>query len=45
MGTVQYPFLIALYVDLNNVDSLSRNEIYEKAARGLIKNLKDPYAE
>lgn len=27
------------------VDSLTTNEIYEKAARGLVKNLNDPYAE
>ena len=27
------------------VDSLSRNALYEKAARGLIKNLRDPYAD
>lgn len=32
-------------IEDNAVDSLSRNAIYEKAARGLIKNLKDPYAE
>lgn len=29
----------------NAVDSLSRSALYEKAARGLIKNLKDPYAD
>jgi carboxyl-terminal processing protease len=29
----------------NSVDSLSQSAIYEKAARGLIKNLKDPYAD
>ncbi len=29
----------------NAVDSLSRNAIYEKAARGLVKNLQDPYAD
>jgi carboxyl-terminal processing protease len=29
----------------NAVDSLPRSEIYEKAARGLVKNLKDPYAD
>ena len=27
------------------VDSVSRNALYEKAARGLIKNLRDPYAD
>jgi carboxyl-terminal processing protease len=32
-------------VEDNAVDSLSRDAIYEKAARGLIKNLKDPYAD
>jgi len=32
-------------VEDNAVDSLSRSAIYEKAARGLIKNLKDPYAD
>ena len=32
-------------IEDNAVDSLSRDAIYEKAARGLIKNLKDPYAE
>jgi carboxyl-terminal processing protease len=32
-------------IEDNAVDSLTRNAIYEKAARGLIKNLKDPYAE
>ncbi len=29
----------------NSVDSLSRSTIYEKAARGLVKNLQDPYAD
>jgi carboxyl-terminal processing protease len=29
----------------NAVDSLSKSDLYEKAARGLIKNLKDPYAD
>ena len=28
-----------------SVDSLSDTEIYEKAARGLVKNLNDPYAD
>src|SRR5438445_7913988 len=32
-------------VEDNSVDSLSKNAIYEKAARGLVKNLKDPYAD
>ena len=32
-------------IEDNAVDSLSRNAIYEKAARGPIKNLKDPYAD
>src|SRR5206468_9147563 len=32
-------------IEDNAVDSLSKNAIYEKAARGLIKNLKDPYAD
>jgi carboxyl-terminal processing protease len=32
-------------IEDNAVDSLSRNAMFEKAARGLIKNLKDPYAE
>ncbi len=32
-------------VEQSAVDSLARNEIYERAARGLIKNLKDPYAD
>src|SRR5262245_6705931 len=32
-------------IEDNSVDSLSRNAIYEKAARGLVKNLKDPYAD
>jgi carboxyl-terminal processing protease len=32
-------------IEDNAVDSLSRNAIYEKAARGLVKNLKDPYAD
>ncbi len=29
----------------NAVDSVSKSDLYEKAARGLIKNLKDPYAD
>lgn len=33
------------YVEANSVDSLTRSAIYEKAARGMIKNLKDPYAD
>ena len=33
------------YVERSSVDSLSRSAIYEKAARGMIKNLKDPYAD
>lgn len=32
-------------IESNSVDSLSRSELYERAARGLIKNLKDPYAD
>ncbi len=32
-------------IEDNAVDSLSRSAIYEKAARGMVKNLKDPYAE
>lgn len=32
-------------VEQHSVDSLSNAEIYEKAARGLVKNLNDPYAE
>lgn len=32
-------------IEDNSVDSLTRNAMFEKAARGLIKNLKDPYAE
>jgi len=32
-------------IEDNSVDSLSRSAIYEKAARGLVKNLKDPYAD
>lgn len=32
-------------IEDNAVDSLTRNAMYEKAARGLVKNLKDPYAE
>ena len=32
-------------IEDNAVDSLTRNAMFEKAARGLIKNLKDPYAE
>lgn len=32
-------------IEDNAVDSISRNAIYEKAARGLVKNLKDPYAD
>src|ERR1041385_3706525 len=32
-------------IEDNAVDSLTRNTIYEKAARGLVKNLKDPYAD
>jgi carboxyl-terminal processing protease len=32
-------------IEDNAVDSLSRSAIYEKAARGLVKNLKDPYAD
>ena len=31
-------------IEDNAVDSLTRNAMYEKAARGLVKNLKDPYA-
>jgi carboxyl-terminal processing protease len=32
-------------IEDNSVDSLSRSAIYEKAARGMVKNLKDPYAD
>jgi carboxyl-terminal processing protease len=32
-------------IEDNSVDSLSRGAIYEKAARGMVKNLKDPYAD
>jgi carboxyl-terminal processing protease len=32
-------------VEESAVDSLSRSAIYERAARGLIKNLNDPYAD
>jgi len=32
-------------VEQYSVDSLSNAEIYEKAARGLVKNLNDPYAD
>jgi len=32
-------------IEDNAVDSLTRNAMFEKAARGLIRNLKDPYAE
>ena len=32
-------------IEDNSVDSLGRSAIYEKAARGLVKNLKDPYAD
>lgn len=32
-------------IEDNAVDSLSRSAIYEKAARGLVKNLQDPYAD
>lgn len=32
-------------IEDNSVDSLSRSAIYEKAARGLVKNLQDPYAD
>src|SRR2546422_7090629 len=32
-------------IEENAVDSLPRNAIYEKAARGLVKNLNDPYAD
>lgn len=33
------------YVEEHAVDSLSQAQIYEKAARGLVRNLQDPYAE
>ncbi|HEX9755033.1 MAG TPA: S41 family peptidase [Gemmatimonadales bacterium] len=33
------------YIEEHAVDSLSQAEIYEKAARGLVRNLNDPYAE
>ena len=32
-------------IEDNSVDSLSRSAIYEKAARGLVKGLQDPYAD
>lgn len=32
-------------IEENAVDSLARAAIYERAARGLLKNLKDPYAD
>ena len=32
-------------IEESAVDSLPRNAIYEKAARGLVKNLNDPYAD
>ena len=32
-------------IEDNAVDSLSRNAIYERAARGLVRNLQDPYAD
>jgi carboxyl-terminal processing protease len=32
-------------IEDNAVDSLSRSALYEKAARGLVKNLQDPYAD
>ncbi len=32
-------------IEDNSVDSLTRSAIYEKAARGLVKNLQDPYAD
>lgn len=32
-------------IEDNAVDSLTRSAIYEKAARGLVKNLQDPYAD
>ena len=32
-------------VEQHAVDSLSNSDIYEKAARGLVKNLNDPYAD
>ena len=32
-------------IESNAVDSLDRGAIYERAARGLIKNLNDPYAD
>jgi carboxyl-terminal processing protease len=32
-------------IEDNAVDSLSRNAIFERAARGLVKNLNDPYAD
>jgi carboxyl-terminal processing protease len=32
-------------VEQHAVDSLTSDDIYEKAARGLVKNLNDPYAD
>jgi carboxyl-terminal processing protease len=32
-------------IEDNAVDSLTRNAIFERAARGLVKNLNDPYAD
>jgi carboxyl-terminal processing protease len=36
---------VVRYVEQYAVDSLGNAQIYEKAARGLVKNLNDPYAE
>jgi carboxyl-terminal processing protease len=33
------------YIEQYAVDSLSSDQLYEKAARGLVKNLDDPYAD
>ncbi|MEO8448728.1 MAG: S41 family peptidase [Gemmatimonadota bacterium] len=32
-------------VEESAVDSLSRSDLYERAARGMVRNLKDPYAD
>src|SRR5688572_2131811 len=32
-------------VERSSVDSLSRSQLFERAARGLLRELKDPYAD
>ena len=47
-GQIEGPRLFAQVLRMvgqHAVDSLSSDEIYEKAARGLVKNLNDPYAD